>query len=544
MPAQADNPKGFGESLSVVRLNDAILATLGASWRSAGPFLSPQHGPIESHAAIQTAVRDRWLAAAQTVLESAYSDATAIVIKDPRVALFPALWREALAAAGYAASYVMIYRNPLEVCASLEARNAMPRRHALGLWLRYNLECLVTASDAGLETLVNYNELLRDPAAVLERVLPGGAVDDLAAARAKARDFVSLKDRHQKSEDAALINDVAAPRLVKDAWLLMRSWHAFSPEVRAAEVVRLQTLYNNVALLAVDPVFVTPQEAATAQVLAVASRPRQTAPPKAVAASPAPAVAAPVVQPAAQAPLVLHYHLFKNAGTSVDKMLKRNFGDRWETAEFKAPGLRSNAAEVTRYLRARPALAAFSSHTALMPLPDLGQREVLPIFFIRHPIDRLRSAYAFERKQGADTWGARMARENDFAGYIRALINTTANRQGRNFQTWRLSMGESGDDGDERSRALRVVNALPFIGLVENYEGSLGELQKVVCARIPDFVAVAAHENRSERESKSLEERIAGIREELGEQLYESIALINADDFAVYEEVRSRYAPG
>nr|WP_029249710.1 hypothetical protein [Microbulbifer agarilyticus] len=27
--------------------------------------------------------------------------------------------------------------------------------------------------------------------------------------------------------------------------------------------------------------------------------------------------------------LILHYHLFKNAGSSIDEILKRSFGDSW-----------------------------------------------------------------------------------------------------------------------------------------------------------------------------------------------------------------------
>jgi hypothetical protein len=33
----------------------------------------------------------------------------------------------------------------------------------------------------------------------------------------------------------------------------------------------------------------------------------------------------------AQRKVVIHYHLFKNAGTSVDRMLKEIYGERWVT---------------------------------------------------------------------------------------------------------------------------------------------------------------------------------------------------------------------
>src|SRR6185437_1347384 len=145
--------------------------------------------------------------------------------------------------------------------------------------------------------------------------------------------------------------------------------------------------------------------------------------------------------------LVFHYHLFKNAGTSVDEMLKINFGDKWEQGEFRHPaGKHSDTDEVAAFLRLRPHLRAFSSHTALLPLPEIG-RLVFPIFFIRHPIDRINSAYSFERRQIADTHGARLAKEQDFPGYVRRLLESPGNGQARNFQTSRLARNEPPENG-------------------------------------------------------------------------------------------------
>ena len=118
--------------------------------------------------------------------------------------------------------------------------------------------------------------------------------------------------------------------------------------------------------------------------------------------------------------VIIHYHIFKNAGTSLDLMLERNFAQQWTEAEFPPrdkDGL-SNSRLVEDFLREHPNLLALSSHTAQLPLPKL-EREVFPIVFIRHPLDRLMSAYAFERVQKADTHGARLAKQHDFAGYVR-----------------------------------------------------------------------------------------------------------------------------
>jgi hypothetical protein len=240
--------------------------------------------------------------------------------------------------------------------------------------------------------------------------------------------------------------------------------------------------------------------------------------------------------------LILHYHLFKNAGTSVDEMLKANFGDRWEEAEFSGSGgLRSNVDEVTAYLKARPQLRAFSSHTALLPLPQLDQ-PIFPVLFVRHPIDRIKSAYAFEHKQAADTHGSLLAKEHDFAGYVRALLDTPGNRQARNFHAHRLALNEPKENGTERERALRTLNALPFVGLVEKYEKSMLRLRQSLANAFPDLKLVIVHANKTRASEEPLQTKLKSIEHDLGPKLYADLWTANTDDLAIFERVQELYA--
>ena len=50
--------------------------------------------------------------------------------------------------------------------------------------------------------------------------------------------------------------------------------------------------------------------------------------------------------------IILHYHLFKNAGTSIDSILKDNFDDQWVSKEFK--NALSNSAQVTEWIQDNP----------------------------------------------------------------------------------------------------------------------------------------------------------------------------------------------
>jgi hypothetical protein len=250
------------------------------------------------------------------------------------------------------------------------------------------------------------------------------------------------------------------------------------------------------------------------------------------------AVTAGVARPA----LIIHYHLFKNAGTSTDEMLKQNFGIRWGQHEFAGAGAkRSNVDAVAKYLREHPQLDALSSHTALLPAPVIEGTKVFPMLFIRHPIDRLRSAYLFERGQNTDTPGARLAKETDFAGYLCELLRSPNKRTARNFQTRRLCMNEPLDAGTELERALRTVNKLPFVGLVEAYEQSIERLAHLLTPLFPQFRAIKLERNVTRVRHSTLRERLSAVKKELGKELFAELKSANKDDLEIYRVVRQHY---
>ena len=536
MPEQPDNPLGFWEPMGVVRLNNQILETLGGAWDRPGPFLAQGQGLDESRRTVAAAVESRWLESACGVLTSSFAGAGAIVVKDPRLTLLQPLWDRALAATGYRSAYVLIYRNPLEVAASLRDRNGIGPRRAMQLWVHYVLEALEGAKCGKLQAVLSYPNLLADPERVLDGVaatLQAPTTSLTSEASAQLRGFVVAKHRHHSTPNSAPLRSPVIARVVKDAWSLLCEWNARTEEQRTAAIAGLRSAYDDAVLLGGAPT-VVPAE----QLEAVKGG-------RAEASTPAPgpgsgAAHGHVGQPG-HPPLLLHYHLFKNAGSSVDEMLRQNFGSRWVEAEFHGSGQRSNVAHVEAFLRSRGDLLAFSSHTALLPLPELDGRRVLPILFIRHPIDRLKSAYTFERKQNADTFGARLARTADFAGYIRELLSSPNNRQARNFQACRLAFHEPAEGGTEHERAMRTLDRLPFVGLVEAYDLSLERLRETYGPLVPELRVISVRKNVTRAEPKPIEAKLQEIQRELGDQLYADLWAANASDIELHRHLSQRY---
>jgi hypothetical protein len=245
--------------------------------------------------------------------------------------------------------------------------------------------------------------------------------------------------------------------------------------------------------------------------------------------------------------VIIHYHLFKNAGTSVDKLLKVNFPNRWVTREFPDGPRQGKIAQVESWVRQEQDATAFSSHTAPLPPPTIDGLEVFPILFVRHPIDRIASVYAFERVQaqnGVSGFGAVLARNTTMAGYIEVRLSLGGDRQCRNFHVGRLAQVFTGvarpEGGDETELALRALEALPFVGSVEKFDQSIDKLRIWLTPHFPDFQSIAVAENVTSDRSIPMEQRLEKIRLEIGDDLYRVLCDANSGDLAVYEDVRNR----
>ncbi|QEW23947.1 Sulfotransferase family protein (plasmid) [Marinibacterium anthonyi] len=225
--------------------------------------------------------------------------------------------------------------------------------------------------------------------------------------------------------------------------------------------------------------------------------------------------------------VILHYHLFKNAGTSLDQILKNNFGPRWVTREFPMSS-DNNTAQVAEWIRSEPEAVAFSTHTALGPIPQIEGVRIVSVMLLRDPIARIRSAYRFERKQDADTWGAELAKKHDLEGYVRARLERPKDRQCRNFQTHRLATLVPGD-ALERDRAIEGLRRLTVAGLVDDFDDAVSQLANAIRPVFPDFTWASVRANTTTRDKRPETEQ---------DRLVDALLLgHNRDDFDVLRAV-------
>ena len=233
--------------------------------------------------------------------------------------------------------------------------------------------------------------------------------------------------------------------------------------------------------------------------------------------------------------VILHYHLFKNAGTSLDAAFKENVApEEWVTQEF--PGEpQTNREQVAQWILDNPQAKIFSSHTAHLPPPKFEGVEVLPVIFMRHPIDRIASAYAFETKQGGDSFGAVLARNTDLSGYIETRLSLPHDRQCRNFHMQRLAMMFGGNQGDEFTRSKKALETLPFVGIVEQFADSMARLEKWLQSEGFGGMQLKPVEKNVSRDiKKSLEDKLKEFQERISPEVFAKLTEANRNDLVLY----------
>lgn len=241
--------------------------------------------------------------------------------------------------------------------------------------------------------------------------------------------------------------------------------------------------------------------------------------------------------------ILVHGHIFKNAGTTFDYLLKTTFGEAF--VDHREDHLvRTDPTFVHRYCSQNPNIKAFSSHALVHRPLDSGEVRFFPVYFVRHPIERALSVYNFELKQPPSaSLGASMAKKFTFEEYVKWRMQEGVPPSIRNQQVIYLAGKGQGDKAIELKfrEAMGFVAQSPLIGLVDDFAASLSQINDALptelrldIGKIPmQNVAVQPNEGKTNA-------TIRLVQQELSEEAYENLLESNKFDLRLYEEVRDR----
>jgi hypothetical protein len=215
----SSNEAGHWESMIIADLDDAILRSAGGHWADWRP-LRPDW--INSRAGVAFQRR------ARTILVDEFGASPLFVLKEPRICRIAGFWLSALEDAGIDAVAALPIRDPLEVAASLERRDGIPRPAGMLLWLRYVLEA-ESATRRLRRTFTSYDGLLDDWEGTI-RPLSGALglewPERIEEARPGIEAFIDPRHRHHSDSLRNVPPGGLITAWVESAYAIFEQWIA------------------------------------------------------------------------------------------------------------------------------------------------------------------------------------------------------------------------------------------------------------------------------------------------------------------------------
>ena len=212
-----DNERGFWESPAVRDLNERILKSAGTAWDDWVAFdpswyESPRANELRGDA--------------RAVLEDEFGDNPAFVLKDPRICRLLPLWIDAVRCFGAEPLIVSPVRNPIDVAASLEARDGIDPSIGLLMWLRSLLDAERASRDIE-RVFLRYERLLGAPREVVKQLEDSLGIEGLtqpADACTLIDGFLSPDLRHHRADDSSILANPDVSRWLRSTFDIVHRW--------------------------------------------------------------------------------------------------------------------------------------------------------------------------------------------------------------------------------------------------------------------------------------------------------------------------------
>lgn len=244
--------------------------------------------------------------------------------------------------------------------------------------------------------------------------------------------------------------------------------------------------------------------------------------------------------------IILHGHIFKNAGSSFDWSLSRQFADNFLDHRDDKAMREQRAKHLAEVVEKHPHMQALSSHHLCYPRPDIDDVVFHPVYLLRHPIERIDSVYAFERRQKAQTPGAMAAKEKNFQDYVAWRMIDEVPRTIRDYQTCHVAgfhdkRPKFPVPADWLVRALQHLADVDCIGVVDRYDESMVVFEEKLRPCFPDIDLGYVRQNSTRRfgRRRDRESGVVDVLSRLGD-LAPAVIANNSLDLALYRYANQR----
>lgn len=244
--------------------------------------------------------------------------------------------------------------------------------------------------------------------------------------------------------------------------------------------------------------------------------------------------------------IVLHYHFFKNAGTTIESVLDQSFGGGLAHFDSDDPNAVIPNHALISFLEQHPNTVAVTSHHLRPPKPVSDHFVFLDILFLRHPLARLWSTYHFYRRmdEGGDPLAA-AAQKHSAADFFELLMSEHP------FHASNAQVNLIANAGDklpvledlERARAIVFACAIPGTAELFDESSVLAEhVLRGVFVNV-DFSYVA--QNVTNARDMGLKEQLQEFERRCGRGVFGRLTDANKLDLALHaatsDEVYRRF---
>ena len=239
--------------------------------------------------------------------------------------------------------------------------------------------------------------------------------------------------------------------------------------------------------------------------------------------------------------VLLHYHIFKNAGTTIDDILDHSFGERFSPMDEPALEQPISNAELLSHLERHPKLSAVSSHQIRHPLPEAPGYLFFDICFLRDPLERLRSTYDYYRlKPDPSNPMSGLALRTSLGDFMAEMIRDFS-LYVRNVQVNLIACLGDSDEPEEQDlcRATERIQQSSFLGVVDRFDESVIAGEYALRRVFPELDCVRPPANVSRGFEGTVAERVEQLREACKPEVYEELLRLNALDFQLVERARA-----
>jgi hypothetical protein len=246
--------------------------------------------------------------------------------------------------------------------------------------------------------------------------------------------------------------------------------------------------------------------------------------------------------------VLVHYHLFKNGGTTLESILEREFPERFATLHGCHRDSVLDGKHLAVFLRQHPEISAVSSHHLRYPLPVIRRTILFDCCFLRHPLARIHSSYSHFRRLNSDDALSRMANEQSSRSFVKWLVDHSPNmvcdvqvQQLANAGVFRRPA-----DRDDLERAVGVMKQMSMPGVVEMFDESLVAAEYFLRPAFPPLSLEYVARNVSDPAAQELSSQKDRLKNIWGVDLYQELVRLNQLDLELHaaatQEIARRFA--